>query len=168
MYGGQRLARAAGRADVAVIDEQDAARIARLSDVSNRRGRDGTYGPAQLRLPGRSAAWTARTTASARRRRTAHERSGEAPVLGPVNGADLQCPLWPVESGPDPPRIDGDGAPPIVVIGTTGDPATPYEYAVSHGRSAGVGSAGDLQWRGTPGVRAERMRAAARPRVPGR
>ena len=28
------------------------------------------------------------------------------------------------------------GAPPIVVIGTTGDPATPYEYAESMARAA--------------------------------
>ena len=50
-------------------------------------------------------------------------------MLGRVNGPDLVCPLWPVGSAPPQPTIDGKGAPPIVVIGTTGDPATPYEYA---------------------------------------
>ena len=51
-------------------------------------------------------------------------------MLGPLGGADLTCALWPVAPAPQQPSIDGDGAPPIVVIGTTGDPATPYEYAV--------------------------------------
>jgi pimeloyl-ACP methyl ester carboxylesterase len=38
----------------------------------------------------------------------------------------LECSQWPTE--PDPfPYGAADGAPPIVVIGTTGDPATPYE-----------------------------------------
>jgi len=35
--------------------------------------------------------------------------------------------------------VDADGAPPIVVIGTTGDPATPYEYAKSMARELGSG-----------------------------
>ena len=46
--------------------------------------------------------------------------SDAAPVLGRVNGPDLVCPLWPVASAPPQPTIDGKGAPPIVVIGTTG------------------------------------------------
>jgi pimeloyl-ACP methyl ester carboxylesterase len=57
--------------------------------------------------------------------------SRQAPTLGRLNGPDLVCPLWPVKSAPDQPKIDADGAPPLVVIGTTGDPATPYEYAKS-------------------------------------
>ena len=56
--------------------------------------------------------------------------SRAAPVLGRLGGADLTCPLWPVAPAPPQPKIDGAGAPPILVIGTTGDPATPYEYAV--------------------------------------
>src|SRR5262245_65412691 len=41
----------------------------------------------------------------------------------------LTCAYWRAESSPlTPPR--GRGAPPILVIGTTGDPATPYEWAV--------------------------------------
>ena len=42
----------------------------------------------------------------------------------------LACAHWPTTPKPLPtPR--GVGAPPILVIGTTGDPATPYEWAVS-------------------------------------
>ena len=59
------------------------------------------------------------------------EESRRAPILGRLNGPDLTCPLWPVKSAPKQPAVDGNGAPAIVVIGTTGDPATPYEYAKS-------------------------------------
>jgi pimeloyl-ACP methyl ester carboxylesterase len=41
------------------------------------------------------------------------------------------CPQWPVQSAEPLPEIDAPGAPPILVIGTTGDPATPYESAVA-------------------------------------
>ena len=54
--------------------------------------------------------------------------------MGRLNGPDLVCPLWPVKSAPRQPKVDANGAPPIMVIGTTGDPATPYEYAVSMAR----------------------------------
>jgi pimeloyl-ACP methyl ester carboxylesterase len=56
--------------------------------------------------------------------------STKAPTLGPFIGADLQCAMWPVAALP---KLEptGSGAPAILVIGTTGDPATPYEHAVS-------------------------------------
>ena len=38
------------------------------------------------------------------------------------------CAHWPVKNTP-PPRPKGAGAPPILVVGTTGDPATPYTWA---------------------------------------
>ena len=55
-----------------------------------------------------------------------------SPVFGEVFAWGLVgCPGWPVEAAEPIPRIDASGAPPIVVIGTTGDPATPYESAVA-------------------------------------
>ena len=41
------------------------------------------------------------------------------------------CADWPVEPVREPAPIAAEGAGPIVVIGTTGDPATPYEWAES-------------------------------------
>lgn len=43
----------------------------------------------------------------------------------------LSCSNWPVTSTQEPITIDAAGAAPIVVIGTTRDPATPYEEAVA-------------------------------------
>ena len=42
----------------------------------------------------------------------------------------LTCAFWPLHPTSDPPVPTAEGAPPIVVVGTTGDPATPYEWAV--------------------------------------
>ncbi|MET0931706.1 MAG: alpha/beta hydrolase [Aeromicrobium sp.] len=53
-----------------------------------------------------------------------------SPVFGrALAWGALGCSDWPIESANPLPDIDGSGAPPIVVVGTTGDPATPYESA---------------------------------------
>ncbi|MFD3739912.1 MULTISPECIES: alpha/beta hydrolase [unclassified Streptomyces] len=44
--------------------------------------------------------------------------------------AELTCRDWP-SGGRRPHRVDADGVPPVLVVGTTGDPATPYEESVS-------------------------------------
>ncbi|MFZ4276289.1 alpha/beta hydrolase [Streptomyces arboris] len=44
--------------------------------------------------------------------------------------AELTCRDWP-SGGLRPHRVDADGVPPVLVVGTTGDPATPYEESVS-------------------------------------
>ena len=62
-------------------------------------------------------------------RREADADKAKTPVLGPVSGPDYTCPMWPVAPFPKQATITGPGAAPILVIGTTGDPATPYEYA---------------------------------------
>ena len=42
---------------------------------------------------------------------------------------DLPCLFWPVPPQRTPAVATGHGAPPIVVVGSTGDPATPYAWA---------------------------------------
>ncbi|MBM9620231.1 alpha/beta hydrolase [Streptomyces zhihengii] len=43
--------------------------------------------------------------------------------------ASLNCSYWPQEATGKPHRIEAKGAAPIVVVGTTRDPATPYKWA---------------------------------------
>jgi pimeloyl-ACP methyl ester carboxylesterase len=43
----------------------------------------------------------------------------------------LGCAYWPTKATSEPHRIQAKGAPPIVVVGTTRDPATPYAWARS-------------------------------------
>lgn len=42
---------------------------------------------------------------------------------------DLTCAFWSVPAQGTPRAVSAKGAPPIVVVGTTGDPATPYHWA---------------------------------------
>ncbi|MYW70327.1 alpha/beta fold hydrolase [Streptomyces sp. SID8379] len=55
-----------------------------------------------------------------------------SPVFGAgLAWSSLNCASWPVEATGEPHRITADGAAPIVVVGTTRDPATPYGWAKS-------------------------------------
>ncbi|WP_241518512.1 alpha/beta hydrolase [Streptomyces sp. CB03238] len=47
--------------------------------------------------------------------------------------AELGCKGWP-HRGPGPHRVSVDGLPPVLVVGTTGDPSTPYHEAQSLAR----------------------------------
>ncbi|AZP23450.1 alpha/beta hydrolase [Streptomyces aquilus] len=53
-----------------------------------------------------------------------------SPVFGEgLAWASLNCAYWPVRATGEPHRIAARGAAPIVVVGTTRDPATPYRWA---------------------------------------
>ncbi|WP_449352512.1 alpha/beta hydrolase [Streptomyces shaanxiensis] len=53
-----------------------------------------------------------------------------SPVFGEgLAWASLSCAYWPVGATGEPHRIEARGAAPIVVVGTTRDPATPYRWA---------------------------------------
>jgi pimeloyl-ACP methyl ester carboxylesterase len=55
-----------------------------------------------------------------------------SPVFGrSLAWASLNCAHWPVKPTGAPHRIEAKGAAPIVVVGTTRDPATPYHWARS-------------------------------------
>ncbi len=62
----------------------------------------------------------------------ADEIRSVAPLLGRfMTYGDVTCGQWPVPAVRTPAPLTAAGAAPILVIGTTGDPATPYEWAVS-------------------------------------
>ena len=65
-------------------------------------------------------------TALAARLEGTAPRFGEALALG-----GLPCRAWPVPPVAEPAPVTAEGAPPVVVIGTTRDPATPYDWAVA-------------------------------------
>ena len=65
------------------------------------------------------------------RRRLAEESLKDAPTWGPyLMWSSLPCGSWPVRPTGEPKEVAAKGADPIVVIGTTRDPATPYEWSV--------------------------------------
>ena len=62
----------------------------------------------------------------------AAEITEAAPTFGPyMSYDDIACNTWPHEATREPGAIHAEGAAPIIVVGTTGDPATPYEWSVS-------------------------------------
>ncbi|MGW7384578.1 alpha/beta hydrolase [Streptomyces sp. NPDC054794] len=63
-----------------------------------------------------------------------------SPVFGDgLAWASLNCTYWPVKPTGSPHRIEARGAAPIVVVGTTRDPATPYPWARSLSRQLASG-----------------------------
>ncbi len=63
-----------------------------------------------------------------------------APMFGaPLMWGSLACAYWPVRPA-KPVQLRGKGAPPILVVGTTRDPATPFRWAqaLSHDLASGV------------------------------
>ena len=53
-----------------------------------------------------------------------------SPVFGRTFAwSPYSCSQWPIKPAEEPVTVDADGAAPIVVVGTTRDPATPYEWA---------------------------------------
>jgi pimeloyl-ACP methyl ester carboxylesterase len=62
--------------------------------------------------------------------RVAREAERRAPEFGAsTTWLGLPCTYWPVQSPFTPEPLHAAGAPPILVLGTTHDPATPFEWA---------------------------------------
>lgn len=104
----------------------------RLADFYNDRADNGTYSSNTLEaniaincLDSRSSTKPAKMAAQNARLLQA------SPILGRYwqNGA-LTCEQWPYPVAKRPESYAAKGAPTILVIGTTGDPATPYQQAV--------------------------------------
>lgn len=65
-------------------------------------------------------------------RKRSEELAEKYPMMGENAGYGAAlCEQWPVGPMREPAPISADGAPEIVVIGTTGDPATPYQWSVA-------------------------------------
>ncbi|MGQ5224178.1 alpha/beta hydrolase [Streptomyces sp. yara] len=73
-----------------------------------------------------------------------------SPVFGPFLGWDTAgwCHDWPVPGQFETPEVSAPGAEPILVVGNTGDPATPYEGARRMADELGEGVGVVLTWKG--------------------
>ncbi|MEV5435478.1 alpha/beta hydrolase [Streptomyces sp. NPDC052682] len=73
-----------------------------------------------------------------------------SPVFGAFLGWDTAgwCHDWPVAGQYDTPEVSAPGAAPILVVGNTGDPATPYEGARRMADELGKGVGVVLTWKG--------------------
>ncbi|MGW0366016.1 alpha/beta hydrolase [Streptomyces sp. NPDC002990] len=120
-----------------------------LSDALNGRDRNGRYSNI-------GAANTAINCADSKERYTLRETKSRlgafrsaSPVFGEFLGwAMMSCTDWPVPGQWETPDVSAPGAAPIVVIGNTGDPATPYEGARRMVERLGPGVGVELTYRG--------------------
>ncbi|QYX77655.1 alpha/beta hydrolase [Streptomyces akebiae] len=73
-----------------------------------------------------------------------------SPVFGEFLGWDTAgwCHDWPVPGLTDSPEVSAPGAEPVLVVGNTGDPATPYEGARRMAGELGEGVGVMLTWKG--------------------
>jgi pimeloyl-ACP methyl ester carboxylesterase len=102
-----------------------------------------------------------------------HRTEQKAPTIAPFMGPDVGCPTWPVKSTGDTERkIDYAGEVPVVIVGTTGDPATPYAYArhmhaaLTSSRLITLHSSGHLGYDQSPCVQQKVLRYLVQDQVP--
>ena len=109
----------------------DASGMLMLADFSADRDSDGQYNS------NTAAAFTAincldypMNSDSAHMREQAKLLKEAAPTFGDLLAySGLSCKFWPYEATGKPAAISAAGAGPILVVGTTGDPATPYAWS---------------------------------------
>jgi pimeloyl-ACP methyl ester carboxylesterase len=72
-----------------------------------------------------------------------------SPLFGPFMAwGMLSCTDWPVPGAADHPDVSAPGSAPILVVGNTGDPATPYEGAKKMVEALGRGVGVELTYKG--------------------
>ncbi|GAB2784398.1 alpha/beta hydrolase [Streptomyces daliensis] len=131
------------------LGQGDGSTLLLLADSLNGRNQDGSYSTLQSSL-------TAIGCADARQRYGPHdiERklpdfTAASPVFGPMSAWGMaQCDGWPVRGRWQTPPVDAKGSAPILLVGTTGDPATPYEGTRQMQRSLGEGVGVKLTYKG--------------------
>ncbi|WP_433325708.1 alpha/beta hydrolase [Spirillospora sp. CA-294931] len=101
-----------------------------LADTRNGRRGDGRYGNLDAARTAITCADTPDRYDAADVRELLPRYRNVSPVFGPSLAWDLlDCAGWPVPGDPAAREVSAPGAAPMVVIGTTGDPATPYAWA---------------------------------------
>jgi len=116
-------------------------RLLALSDDLTERQPDGSYNALSSALPAVNCVDSTYPTNIDEYKAKAAEAAKVAPVFGPaIVWGSLVCAYWPVPAAFPTGPVHAVGAPPIVVIGTTADPATPYQWAqaLSSELSSGV------------------------------
>ncbi|MCC9739537.1 alpha/beta hydrolase [Streptomyces sp. MNU89] len=118
-------------------------RLLTLADAYNDRDENGRYSSQSHSQRAISCADSADRMSLGEARELLPEFRELSPVFGEFLAWDLAgwCAGWPVREDAGRPEVSAEGADPILVVGTTGDPATPYEGAkiMADGLGEGVG-----------------------------
>jgi pimeloyl-ACP methyl ester carboxylesterase len=106
--------------------------LASIADILNERNPDGTYTNALDALEAVDCLDRPVPTDIAYYDALGPVFSKISPLLGPwLQYSNLGCAYWPVKPTGAPGPLSADGAPPILVVGGTNDPVTPYAWAQS-------------------------------------
>jgi pimeloyl-ACP methyl ester carboxylesterase len=102
-----------------------------LADSYYGRGADGTYkdNSTEAFIAINCLDYPAESTTDASLRADATKLTALAPTLGPQLAYDTSCATWPFKPTRTRAPIAAKGSAPILVVGTTNDPATPYVWA---------------------------------------
>ena len=130
-------------------DGQNGGLLLALADSLNGRTQNGHYDNS-------GAANTAINCADSKQRFTLEQTKAALPLFrkaSPVFGDYLgwglmSCTGWPVAGAWDTPDVSAPGAAPVLVIGNTGDPATPYAGAKAMAGELGKGVGVELTYKG--------------------
>lgn len=114
---------------LAAAQEGDGTGLLRLNDAYFQRQVDGSFGNELEAFQVISCADTIERPSREELLAASDELTAVAPRLNPEGSEGYFCTFFPPALDPRV-EITGDGAGPIVVIGTTGDPATPFESTV--------------------------------------
>ncbi|MHB8458454.1 MAG: alpha/beta hydrolase [Candidatus Limnocylindrales bacterium] len=117
---------------LALAQQGDGSYLLALADPLNGRNPDGSYS----NLVDANSAVTCLDFPGPRNAAAYEAEVPRFTALAPRLGAlfaynDVDCAFWPVPPARVPAPASGVGAPPILVVGSTGDPATPYAWAVA-------------------------------------
>ncbi|MGX8908173.1 alpha/beta hydrolase [Streptomyces netropsis] len=120
-----------------------------LGDSMNGRGENGRYSSLQASLAAVNCADFAQRYTAAEIEEKVPEFREASPVFGDFMAWSLtQCTGWPVKGAWRNPDVSAKGSAPILVVGNTGDPATPYEGAHEMARELGPGVGVEMTFRG--------------------
>jgi pimeloyl-ACP methyl ester carboxylesterase len=120
-----------------------------LSDLMNGRNEDGTYSNIEAANISISCADDKERYTPAEVEKQLPEFRRVSPLFGDyLAWGMLSCTGWPVRGAAQHPDVSAPGAPPILVVGNTGDPATPYEGARKMAEALGPGVGVELTYKG--------------------
>ncbi|RPE40899.1 tripeptidyl-peptidase C [Streptomyces sp. Ag109_O5-1] len=130
--------------------EGDGSELLSLADQYNERDSSGHYGTTTHSQRVISCLDDKERPTLAETKKRLAEFEKISPVFGDFLGWDSAgwCHDWPVAGQWDTPEVSAPGAAPILLVGNTGDPATPYEGARKMADELGRGVGVELTWKG--------------------